>query len=1470
MGATQRRRWAYRSWRFAALLAGTTTSSFAGSPSHRLEEVPAEQQEKLLQGTQQEPKIPVTISYQPALYWALPIYLADQRGYFDELGLDASFRTYPSGGPQVNDAVENQAWDVGGAGSVPCILGSFQGIETVGISNDESEGNALVGNAAGTVSWPPASMVGVPVAITPDSTGHYAVEACLAQQGFDPEEDDAFVLAEQGGVMEAMAKGDAIYGSLWAPNTYHFVEENKGASVLCHGKSAGATVPGGIMVRRAFGEERPELVAKILAAWLRAIGYMLNRKNRAKSIEYMKEFYALNGVEISYSAMQQEFETRPIYDLDGQLELMDRSTYNGVSVLDEWFTNVATFMLKRGNLDAIPDASGYITSKYMEMVKADEKLNEFTRREDPSYFVKSVETPSASKVVSFKCDPCLDRAAYTVQVIAHGVKGDSFWQQVRAAAIQSAKDFRVNLIFDLYESFDDKLMAEDILAAASAENRADVLVVTIPSEVVQEAVATAISKNVPVFGMNSGYDVADNIGILGFVSMEEYVGGKAAASQFLSYGKNITRALFINHEQGNSALTDRFEGFSDTLKNEVPAIEVEELVVDFSNGNTKQVASDVEGALSSCQYDAVLLSGDRTLDFATSVLYSNGCLFSNHLLGTFDTSSQTYDAIATGRLSFAISQQQHLQGALAVAMAATYATAGKRIARSSQSSFGVYFSGPAVVDIASLPSPDRQICVADAFPVCPNTKAPSGRSESNCPCIDRKSIKIGGVLHGTTADAQWDIVFAQARQAADDMGVELILDRFDNQESDEILFTKMSAQILALCNEGVDGLFVSIPSVNLVSAIEECQRLGISVMSINSGSDISKSINLEHHIGQLEFSAGLRAGLRLVDSGMKRGYCLNNDPENAENQDRCAGLKDSIRLSPGVIYGGEINVPLDKNDQLKVVEEFVAVGGNWDGISLLLCSPSLTDAALSLQERHPNVLLSVFDPTDPVKEVIGSRILFAVDQDFYLEGYLPVWLLATYAATGEKLATSFVETGPRFVEEAPSKAQQTCEANLYAVCDEYFELNQLTKVRPAGLALCAIVLLASIFFAGWVLSHRRTSVVRKSQPFFLVMICVGVFVAGATIIPMSIDDSIASIEGSSKACMSVPWCFSLGFTFVFVALYSKLKRINRVLAGAKRFQKLTVSVMDVCKPLLLLLTLNVIFLTVWTIFDPMHYERFRLCGSGDLSSVGVCVVGDSSVSVAMLSSIVVINFLSILLANWEAWKARNVATEYSESKYIGILMLVFLELMLLGIPVIFLANENPTASYLLKAVIVFVFCVSILSLIFIPKMVSKDSGSSSRSQLGSQHSRSVAEEGLRIEDNTCHSHPRLSKSRIKKLEKLLLEKKGCKVELEPYFKDVGLLDASRSSRFSLASLRQRSFGSKSSSGSRSERRSSERHNSSILRLDSKSSLASDIASGRRPSIEKRVSWGSLEVEDSDDEKERNDRSSSPKEDEAQA
>ena len=34
---------------------------------------------------------PINVSYQPALYWALPFYLATEMGWWEEVGLEPSF-----------------------------------------------------------------------------------------------------------------------------------------------------------------------------------------------------------------------------------------------------------------------------------------------------------------------------------------------------------------------------------------------------------------------------------------------------------------------------------------------------------------------------------------------------------------------------------------------------------------------------------------------------------------------------------------------------------------------------------------------------------------------------------------------------------------------------------------------------------------------------------------------------------------------------------------------------------------------------------------------------------------------------------------------------------------------------------------------------------------------------------------------------------------------------------------------------------------------------------------------------------------------------------------------------------------------------------------------------------------------------------------------------------------------------------
>ena len=331
---------------------------------------------------------PLTISYQPAMYWALPIYLADRLKYFEELGLDPSFVAYPSGGPQVAAAAESKAWDIGGAGVVPNILGWTKSIETIGISNDESATNALVANANGVVDWPTIVASGtlgdgVQMIITPNSTGQFAAEACLDHYGVEYDPDSNFLYSpDQAAVIAGMSGLNvANFGSLWAPNTYAFVEKNAGAEVICNGTTAGAPVPGGIMVRKEFGEEHPDIVAKVLAAWLRGINYMLDPNYRDDTIAHLRKFYAFP---VSDRAIEIEF-TRPLYDIEGQLEMMKRIGTNGEgpSTLGSWFKASIDFMLRQGTLAEEPDPDSFINNSYMRMVFEDEYLREFTKMPGP-------------------------------------------------------------------------------------------------------------------------------------------------------------------------------------------------------------------------------------------------------------------------------------------------------------------------------------------------------------------------------------------------------------------------------------------------------------------------------------------------------------------------------------------------------------------------------------------------------------------------------------------------------------------------------------------------------------------------------------------------------------------------------------------------------------------------------------------------------------------------------------------------------------------------------------------------------------------------------------------------------------------------------------------------------------------------------------------------------------------------------
>ena len=90
-------------------------------------------------------------------------------------------------------------------------------------------------------------------------------------------------------------------------------------------------------------------------------------------------------------------------------------------------------------------------------------------------------------------------------------------------------------------------------------------------------------------------------------------------------------------------------------------------------------------------------------------------------------------------------------------------------------------------------------------------------------------------------------------------------------------------------------------------------------------------------------------------------------------------------------------------------------------------------------------------------------------------------------------------------------------------CNEPVNYNYLTNIRGVGLTFCAIAMVLALGSGVWTQVHRMHRVVIASQPFFLRIICIGCLIMASSIIPLSIDDSVASPEGCSKACMAFPW-----------------------------------------------------------------------------------------------------------------------------------------------------------------------------------------------------------------------------------------------------------------------------------------------------------------------------------------------------------
>src|ERR671921_2736323 len=120
--------------------------------------------------------------------------------------------------------------------------------------------------------------------------------------------------------------------------------------------------------------------------------------------------------------------------------------------------------------------------------------------------------------------PNKDRNDLRVVVVSHGQASDPFWSVVQNGVNQAAKDMGVQVEYQAPDTFDMVAMAQLIDAAVASQP--DGMAISIPdADALGDSIQGGIDAGIPMVSLDSGSDVAAEMGMLTHVGQTEYEAG---------------------------------------------------------------------------------------------------------------------------------------------------------------------------------------------------------------------------------------------------------------------------------------------------------------------------------------------------------------------------------------------------------------------------------------------------------------------------------------------------------------------------------------------------------------------------------------------------------------------------------------------------------------------------------------------------------------------------------------------------------------------------------------------------------------------------------------------------------------------------------------------------------------------------------------------------------------------------------
>jgi len=267
------------------------------------------------------------------------------------------------------------------------------------------------------------------------------------------------------------------------------------------------------------------------------------------------------------------------------------------------------------------------------------------------------------------------------------------------------------------------------------------------------------------------------------------------------------------------------------------------------------------------------------------------------------------------------------------------------------------------------------------------------------------------VSHAPDSDSWWNTIKNALKNAEHDMGVKV---EYRNPSTGDV--ADMARIIEQATASNPTGIITTIADYNVLeSAIKGAIAKGIPVITVNSGTaEQSKKLGALMHIGQPEYDAGKGAGERAKAAGVTKFLCVNHYITNTASVERCQGYADAL----GVKLGDQmLDSGIDPTEVYNKVKAFLTA--HPDTNAILTLGPNSADPTIKLlrdtgsASKFKSVISFDLD-ADIAKAITDGVMESAIDQQPYLQGYLPVVFLTQYARYGVMPANN-VNTGPGFV-----------------------------------------------------------------------------------------------------------------------------------------------------------------------------------------------------------------------------------------------------------------------------------------------------------------------------------------------------------------------------------------------------------------------------------------------------------------------